>query len=359
VDWLLGGFFTHESSSQFFKDGAVGAVTGELEPGGYFYVESFPTSYREFAGFADATYHFTDAFSLQAGVRESRIKTVYNDFQTGPYLEPYGGPSARHNISDKSAFTYLLTPQYKFSPLLQVYARLASGYRPGGGNNPSTDPTDLFPLTYGPDKTYSYEVGMKGDFLDRKLSVDTSAFYIDWRDTQFQIQSLKSSYLGNAGSARSAGLELAMSVYPAQGLTVRGWTTWTDAQLTSSLPVNPNNYAVSGDRLPNVPRWAANLSIDQQFALSARLSSDVGAVLSYVGSREWVFTPTPARQILPAYTKLDLHAGLRLDDWSLTLFLNNVTDQRGQTAGGGNQFAPQQIFVIQPRTVGLNVVREL
>ncbi len=37
--------------------------------------------------------------------------------------------------ADGDAFTYLLTPRFRVSDQLMLYARFASGYRPGGPNN--------------------------------------------------------------------------------------------------------------------------------------------------------------------------------------------------------------------------------
>jgi outer membrane receptor protein involved in Fe transport len=78
--------------------------------------------------------------------------------------------------------------------------------------------------------------------------------------------------------------------------------------------------------------------------------------VSYVGERVGVFMATPERQLYPSYTKGDLSAGVKYDTWTVGLFVNNVTDQRGILLGGlGAGVSPVAFFEIQPRTVGVNI----
>ena len=88
------------------------------------------------------------------------------------------------------------------------------------------------------------------------------------------------------------------------------------------------------------------------------LKGVVGGALSYVGDRLDAFSSaSPQRQDLPAYAKLDLHAGTKYDSWTANLYVNNVTDKRGLISGGiGNQL-PYSFYFIQPRTVGLSVAK--
>jgi iron complex outermembrane recepter protein len=102
------------------------------------------------------------------------------------------------------SFTYLLTPRYRFSPNLMVYARVASGYRPGGPN-----PTCVLypvPCQYAPDKTRNYELGLKAQTQEHRLSFDASVYYIDWRNIQLQVAQADTefTYFTNASKARHA-----------------------------------------------------------------------------------------------------------------------------------------------------------
>jgi outer membrane receptor protein involved in Fe transport len=72
-----------------------------------------------------------------------------------------------------------VTPQFFVSPDLQLYARVASGYRIGGPNLENgatgTGPYQGIPAQYNPDKTINYEIGIKGT-IGRYFSFDAAAY---------------------------------------------------------------------------------------------------------------------------------------------------------------------------------------
>jgi iron complex outermembrane receptor protein len=274
----------------------------------------------------------------------------------GAPTTPYTFPGTTLNEND---FTYLLTPRFKVSSDFMVYARLASGYRPGGVNIGILN----VPPEFSGDKSKDYEIGAKAEFLDHTLSVDGSVYYIDWNNIQLPLiyPVNGSTYVGNAAGAKSQGVELSVQSRPVSGLTIAAWVTWIDAELTQSVPgagIAGEIYGFEGDRLPNTPRFSGNLSLDYNFPLASDLRGVVGGALSYVGDRLDAFSSaSPERQDLPAYAKLDLHAGTTYNSWTANLYVNNVTDKRGLISGGiGNQL-PYSFYYMQPRTVGLSVAK--
>lgn len=70
-------------------------------------------------------------------------------------------------------------------------------------------------------------------------------------------------------------------------------------------------------------------------------------------ARRGAISPTPA--IFPSYSSIDVRSGLRPGDWTLNLFLNNVTDKRGVLNSDFN--SNTTLLYIHPRTVGLNLMR--
>lgn len=358
LDWLLGGFYTHEGSQYFQDILAAEPTSGAIE--GQFAHYSAPATYEEYAAFADLTLHFTSQFDIQVGGRESRIEETFAAMQTGPLNDVFGLPSPYlipEEQSRNTAFTYLVTPRLRLSPDLMIYARLASGYRPGG---PNADVPGL-PAKYDPDRTRNYEIGAKADFWDRTLSVDTSVYYIDWQDIQiFLLNPLTGQgYTANGSRAKSQGLELSAELRPLTGLKITGWVAWGDAELTAALPADTTAAAGPGDRLPYSSRFSANASLEQSFPLAYQLTGFAAIAASYVGNRQGEFASlsasTPDRQQLPAYTKLDLRAGVHHDVWTVDLYVNNLTDQRGLLSGGLGTSPPFAFMVLQPRTVGLTV----
>jgi outer membrane receptor protein involved in Fe transport len=350
LDWLAGGFYTHENAPDFEIFTAQVPETGRLVDN-YWYLP-VPSRFEEGAVFADLTWRFTDQFDIQVGGRESRdTVTQLANTQTGLFV---GTPVFTPEYEAKeNTFTYLVTPRFKLTPDVMVYARLASGYRPGG---PNPSPSANVPRAYKSDKTQNYEIGLKGDFFDRHLTVDTSVYYIDWKDIQIQRTDVL-TFNTNGSRAKSEGVELSVTARPMQGFSVAGWVAYDDAVLTEAFPPGPA-YGVSGDRLPNTSKWSGNLSLEQDFPLGADATGYLAGVVSYVGDRKSVFTGTASRQDLPAYAKTDLRAGVSWNSWTANVYANNVTDRRG-LLNGGIGFNPSFAYVyIPPRTVGVNLVKK-
>lgn len=360
IDWLVGAFYTHERSRFVQRIVASDPLSGT--EAGEFGRISYPTTYDEYAGFTDVTVRLAPKFDVQIGARESHIKQTYSEVDSGPYTEAfYFLPSPivyPERDTSANAFTYLVTPRLKLSEDVLLYARLASGYRAGGTN---TTPGD--PPTFSPDKTINYELGSKASFLDHRLYVDASLYYIDWKNIQVQLIDPNTflSYTTNGGRAKSQGIELSVQAHPIGGLTVGAWTTWDEAVLTEDFPSNSSVYGFSGDRLPYSSRFSANVSLQQEFPITSQVTGFIGADVSYVGSRMGVFASiygAPDRETFPAYAKTDLRSGVRLDSWSLNLFANNVADRRGVLTGGLGAYPPFAFTYIQPRTIGLTLTKE-
>src|SRR5581483_5488141 len=210
-------------------------------------------------------------------------------------------------------FTYLVTPRYKISPDLMVYARLASGYRPGGNNGEAT--AFNLPLTFKPDKTQNYELGLKGSLFGRTLSYDASVYYIDWKDVQLeQIDPVSGiGFFTNGGKARSDGVELSLLSNPLKGLTLAATAAYNNAELTQDIPLAAG-FALAGDRLPFSAKFAATFAADQEVALTDQLTGFAGTTIAYTDSRFGSFvnptSTTPfvpgVRSELPPYTTVDL-----------------------------------------------------
>jgi outer membrane receptor protein involved in Fe transport len=350
--WLLGGFYTDEDTDydQFFY--ALNPATGDQTA--RLLTFSFPTTYEEYAAFGDVLFHVTDRLDIQLGARQSEIRQTYNQTTLSAAGAVSTIPERR---ARPNAFTYLATAQYELRPDFMIYTRLASGYRSGG---PNTSPQNsVVPGQYEPDKSQNYEIGIKGDFLARLLSIDASVYHTDWKDIQLTLRNALAgvTYIDNAGKARSRGVELSVLLRPTSSLKVAGWAAWNDATLTEGLPLTSPTRASAGDRLPFNSRFSANLSLDQEFPLWKDMRGFVGGVASYTGERRGQFvSATIPRATFPEFTRVDLSMGVRSDSWGVDLFVNNLLDKRG-IINSDPTISPFPIYFIQPRTVGVNLSR--
>jgi len=375
LDWLAGGFYTHETSpgtrqTPYAANIDTGALTGPVVSFNY-----FPLTFSEYAFFGDLTFHIADQFDVQLGGRQSWNKISYQNVDIGPAVPDYfpGQQSPffqpMGHASD-SPFTYLVTPKYVISPDLQIYARIASGYRIGGPNvyfGPGTVGEGI-PTSYKADKTTNYELGVKGSALDHRLSFDAAAYYINWKDFQLGVLSPHGiGYTTNAGAAKSEGFEFSIEAHPAEGLTLAVQGSYNNAVLKQDLPLDAVNYGIfglAGDRLPYSIRTSGGLTANQDIHLSGDWVGFFGGAINYVGSRPYEFSSsaTQPRTWMPAYTQFNLRTGARYQSWLINLYVNNVANKRGVVglftpAGNLNNPGGWLASVIQPRTVGLNFAR--
>lgn len=368
IGWQGGVFYTHEELSfatlfDVLSDRTklpINDLFLGLPAGG----SSLTSDYNEFSAFGSVKLNFTKRLSVEVGGRYT------NNWQESFILNRAGlanfipTDDAQGPInSQESVFTWSVAPSYHFNDDGQVYARVATGYRPGGPNNPVANRPPDFPTEFQSDSTINYEIGTKGYLFDRKVSFDLAAFYIDWTDIQISTAIILAgrsfSIVANAGKASSQGFEWSLSYTPVKGLTIGTVGSYVDAELGTALPNIP---ASVGQQLSFVPDISNTVNIDYAGKI-AGAKVNIGGSWSYVGTRFTSFAaPATAALIgghiaLPTYNTFSLQAGVTLGPVDVTVYTRNLTDARGiatyNTAGSAN-FVGNGV-IIQPRTVGLRV----
>ncbi|HSZ09876.1 MAG TPA: TonB-dependent receptor [Steroidobacteraceae bacterium] len=353
LEWQVGGYFTRETGlldqhlNGFANPG--GASLGNLE------LATVASIYKESAGFGNLTYHFNSQFDIQAGGRWSTNEQTGTETVSGPLAGPT--PTEFSTPSKGHIFTYSVAPRWHVDADTMVYARLASGFRPGGPNVlPPGLPAGV-PLEYGSDKTTNVELGIKSTVLDGLLSIDVAAFHVDW--TNIQLLELVDGFTvnGNGGKARSQGLEWTFGYVPVHGLTLSWVGAYTDANLTSPAPAAHGN---TGDPLPYAPKWSTSLDGEYDWAAFANYKAFAGGTWSYVGTRRTDFgsaVDATDQVSLPSYHTYAVRLGLDNDHYRITLYGKNLADSRGITSyqSSGAPGLMGEIGVIQPRTVGLTL----
>lgn len=359
LEWLAGLFFTHEKSVQpevmtgFTLPDAT-PVPG-LEP---LFVDPNHDSYKEYAGYGDLTYHITSKAQVLAGIRV----TSDSEDNVTPFSGLFNGPPAIAITTTSSrSTTYLFSPSYSFNSNQMVYVRVASGFRPGGPTGLTT--TSVYagaPTTYGPDNLTNYEIGYKAGFPTQRMTVDVSAFDIEWKKIQVLSEIQGFIITGNGATARSSGLEFAWTWKPIAGLRWSANAAYTHAYLTTDAPGIGGR---AGDDLPDVPHFSANVAVDYDFPVTSLVNGFVGGNLMYMGSRVSDFVADlPAdmnRAVMPAYRTLNLRTGINYGDLTAEVYVKNVTDSYGLTRLYGETIdaysPPLAAAVIQPRTFGLSI----
>jgi iron complex outermembrane receptor protein len=347
-EWMLGAFYTDEDAQLQQNAYASDAVTGAPLPAPINPVleATLDSAYREYALFGNATYRFTDAFDVSAGLRWAKNKQTFKQSIGG--LLAGGVTTIDGGKSSEDVVTYSLGARYRITPDVMVYGRIASGYRPGGANIVLQG---LAP-SFGPDRLTNYEVGLRSQFLDRRVTFDLTAFHIDWTDIQISVCANNLCAPDNGGEARSQGFELSTAFVPIDGLRFGFNGAYTDAKLTALDPGANIPGAATGSRLPLAPRWSGAFTADYEFPAFGTFTARLGAGVRIVGSRNSTFLADPENVRLASYAALDLNVGLYNDDWKLSIYARNVTDEHAFLSGSSTA-----VTILEPRTIGLSLDR--
>lgn len=356
-EWQVGGYYTRESGTliQNLYSAAIpsGAVVGLLiQP----LVDS---TYKEGAGFLDLTYHFNSKFDIQAGGRwssnsQNATETTTYDATLAGLLGITPNPQVVHGDSSEKVWTYSVAPTWHFDSKSMMYARLATGYRPGGPNIlPPNAPPEV-QRQYGSDTTTNVEAGVRSTLVDGRFSLDLAAFHVDWKNIQLLEVVSGFGINANGGTARSQGFEWSFAYLPIQGLNFQWTGAYTDAKLTSAAPtIN----ARSGDRLPYAPEWGSTVDAEYKHTMLGDYSGFVGATWSYVGSRSSDFATSaatpPVQAILPSYSSYAARLGLENGQYRFTLYGKNLSDSRGITSFASSGSPYSSVTVTQPLIIGL------
>ncbi|HEV2597155.1 TonB-dependent receptor [Sphingopyxis sp.] len=349
--WLVGGFYTHEKSGNeqvVTAQDLDGAPIAGLNP---LATAGLPSTYKEYAAFGQASYTFADVFEVGGGIRWAR-----NDQDFRQISDSAAGlvPTANQpGSSSEDVVTWSGFARYAIAPRASLYARVATGYRPGGPNVILAN----VPPQVGSDRLTNYEIGLKADILDNSATIEAAVFQMDWDDIQLSVSRNGASYFDNAGSARARGLELAANIRPGERLSIGINAAYTDAKLRDDTP---SGNGLAGDRLPAVPKFAASITPQYDFPLTGDWKASIAGSMRFVGDR-YTATPNSADAIkLPDYTAFDLSLRASNERWTAQIYVRNLTDSRGllsagvsTSALGGRNYV--NAVPLQPRTIGLAI----
>src|SRR5438094_8511914 len=355
--WQLGAFYTDDDGHQEQRL-ILKQMNGEAFPGlPNLFTALLPSTYKEGAAFANASFEFTDRFTLGAGLRFSRNQQSFSQIVSGIL-------GLKTNLPGKSAenvFDYMVAPKFKLGKDQLLYARIATGYQPGG---PNISLPGIPPAVKSSTVT-SYEAGLKSEFFDHRLLFNIAGYHISWEDIQVSKVVNGEGALVNAGKAETNGVELTTGFEPIKNLRFGINGAYTDATLSNNAPSLEGR---AGDRLPNVPVYSASATVDYYFPLPfwrtmpeqrqqvAAYAEDsgknagrgdgkmvageaplaqapawnghVGAGFRWVSSQWSEVESSPTAIRTPAYGAMDLNADISNGRWTIRVYAKNLWDER-------------------------------
>ncbi len=323
------------------------------------------TKTKEFAVFGELTYQISERWSVTAGGRYYDNKVTASNMSDG---FANSGPSSFNDKQSETGFNPKVLVEAEVNDEVNIYASAAKGFRIGGVNGnvpiglcgPELDALGIEPsnaTTYDSDTLWSYELGFKSNLADNRVTLNGAVFFIDWSDIQQQNRlACGFQFVQNAGKAESKGFELELNAAPTKGLTLSAAVGYTKAEITDSGGVAG---VTNGDKIQGVPDWTVSGSAQYNWPAFDTWEAYVRGDANYYGDSYSSNNESSAatQRLRESWAALNLRVGVLNEKWDLTLFADNVTDERANLADSRSIAAEtpgrQRLVVNRPRTIGV------
>jgi iron complex outermembrane recepter protein len=280
--------------------------------------------------FAEGTWEASDTVSVTAGLRWTRDEKTFDFVATDGFGTV---TSDLFNQGDWDAFTPRLAVAWQLRPQTLLYASASRGFKSGGFNGRPQQRQRLD--AFDPEKVWTYEVGLKSDFFNRRLRTNAAIFYSDYQDIQFaaslDVGGVPVFVTQNAGTARIQGFELEVEGQPALGLILTGRIGYLDNELTELDPGVPAGLE-EGGRLPKTPEWTVSASVQKAWTLG-----DGGTKGSLIGRADYSYrteffndAANSPGIVTDAYGLVNLRLLYSPPSgrWDVAAFVTNLADER-------------------------------
>ncbi len=346
------------------------------------------TREHQFAAYADGTWHVTSKLDLTAGLRYFNFKEKYYLFESGVYGVVDHVPLITNAVQKAHGVNPRANISYHVDEDFMIYAEAAKGFRYGGANQPvplgnsgvagqCTQNLAAYgyssaPLTFGPDKLWNYTIGEKAKLAGGRVTLNASAYYIDWKDVQTRLL-LQCSYFFTANKGRiiSKGLELETMFKASPEVTLSASGSYNDSKAKGDIP---NVGAFDGDRTPYYPRFTATAQIfydrpigdgelhlqgsyqyqsDQHTTFNNFSTSLTGGVLTKTGA-------SASYYVIPPQNNFSASAAYTLGRFEFGVFGNNLSNGVKAVAATRATYykvyqAGDRVTYARPRTIGARV----
>jgi outer membrane receptor protein involved in Fe transport len=260
---------------------------------------------------------------------------------------------------------YSLTPRFivtwQASNDANLYASVAKGNKPGGFfygyfDAPVTAEDTGAAVADGTaivkeEEAWTYELGAKTQWLNRRLTANVALFYIDWTNQAINevrnipwtcadtgnSSAIPNDVIRNAGESRVTGTEVELALaatdelmltlnYGLQDTKLESYNSLGLAALVSSDPdVLAQGVSVSGNEAPRVPKHTVTASAQYTRPLGG-LGSTWFLRGDYIyNSKTWLEAENEA--YVGDTTVLNARVGIDADNWAAAFYVDNVLDE--------------------------------
>jgi iron complex outermembrane recepter protein len=236
-------------------------------------------------------------------------------------------------------------------------------------------------------------VGFKTEWFDHRVQLNGSFYRMNWNNVQFTFFDPaegfgNTNFVVNGPDYRINGAELQLVAKPLTGLTVQASGSWNSANqsnhpcLLNNNPLNPgvgtcitsdtksadiaNPLGLEDTRPAFSPPLEFSLRARYDLMLLKDYRAFISAGASHVAhmSNEPLNYPPPVagepsfttRELFdqPGYTTYDASAGVSKDNWTVTLYGQNLSNCDASTYTSTAQYIVQEV-PLRPRVLGLKL----
>lgn len=388
-DWIVGGFYftkrrdvdLNYRGTQEFLD--MRGLTGL--PDEYYQRAKTHARQNEIAGFGELTYHVSDKLRLTGGLRYGTTDAQgyteaggYNSnyllaaltFATGP-LTVSAIPPEEGEKAEETGPSYKASVSYDLTPAVTTYATYATGFRAPvrnarAGLASTLDPNDIIiPEGADSDDLKSYEVGMKGVWMDGKLSANLAAYYIDWSNIQVQANRVSDSvqFATNIGQIESKGFEFEATLLPTDNLVLSVNGAINESKVTELTAEEAAfSGAVEGARTAS-PKFQGAARLRYNFDIGDSADGFFSANIVHVGSFPGLFPNVPGQpgvqspqyDFTDSWEKVNLSLGADMGEWTVVGYVENLFDDDSLTYVHPEAFIESKYGTHIPRTIGIRL----
>tara|TARA_X000000950_G_scaffold279299_1_gene371796 strand:- start:84177 stop:86474 length:2298 start_codon:yes stop_codon:yes gene_type:complete len=346
VDYYGDGLYGTENYA-IFADG-VYSITPQLD-----ILAGFRYDYEEFTQSADTSATFAGTYpdpNLFGAPYSDMWLLIYGiNLGVADLVGAASGSTNGPVPEEFEAFLPKLGVSYHWTDDLTTSFTVQKGYRSGGSTINIARATIV---PYDQEFTWNYEASLRSVWLDGALTVNANAYYTDWTDQQVSVNFGQSEYdyhTVNAGSSSLYGFEIdanylfsdEWSFYGALGHAV---TEFDEFDVT----VGGTSSDLSGRSFAFAPEWTSSVGL--RYEAPSGFFVDGG--IDYRSSQYSAVTSTQEDGEVDSRTLVNLNVGYDADTWRLTVFANNLLDEKYVQY---NQVDTNRLLLGAPRVVGASL----
>lgn len=273
--------------------------------------------------------HTWDKLTLSAGARFEKISLKHQQ----------DGITRTAKFSD-DAFLPKLSLTYALNPAINLYGSVGRGWLAGGVYVGTTPANDLF---YDSETSTTYELGVKGEWLDKRLSANFAVFRTNANAYQESIRTgLITARTSNAGKVSFKGFEFELAARLTETLTLNLDAGVSDAKYQTFVEFDPATGALidrAGNRVPGVAEHDFNAALTYRNPRGWFVMGEVSGSGNQLEIKDTLnILPT-----IDGFAIVNLRTGYDTDRWSVGVYCENVGDKE-YFVYGNNQLGNGVVF---------------